>query len=126
MLSVTLSASARSIEKREYHPSPGGYNPEVLTNPHVKWLQERIQEARSVKVGMSYADLLKVYQMEGGAQFLPPDGGPPDRYVLKTCPFIQVRVEFKMPPNIEPKFVNDQDIKIAKISELILEYPAMD
>ena len=45
---------------------------------HDKWLQERYFEALSIKEGMTRAELLEVFRMDGGLQpFLP------TRYVLR-------------------------------------------
>ena len=58
---------------------------------HDKWLQERYFEALSIKEGMTRAELLKVFRMDGGLQsFLP------TRYVLRNSNFIKVDVEFEV------------------------------
>ena len=59
---------------------------------HDQWLQERYFEATSIKEGMTRADLVKLFRMDGGLQpFLP------TRYVLKSSSFIKVDVEFDVP-----------------------------
>ena len=59
---------------------------------HDQWLQERYVEATSIKEGMTRADLLKVFRMDGGLQpYLP------NRYVLKSSNLIKVDVEFDVP-----------------------------
>lgn len=59
---------------------------------HDQWLQERYFEATSIKEGMTRADLVKIFGIDGGLQpFLP------TRYVLKSSSFIKVDVEFDVP-----------------------------
>lgn len=59
---------------------------------HDQWLQERYFEAISIKEGMTRADLVKIFRMDGGLQpFLP------TRYVLKSSSVIKVDVEFDVP-----------------------------
>jgi hypothetical protein len=59
---------------------------------HEAWLRDRLREARSIKAGVSKADLLKVFTPDGGLQPI-----PPERYVLRTCPYIKVDVQFQLP-----------------------------
>ena len=59
---------------------------------HDQWLQERYFEATSIKAGMTRADLLKFFRIDGGLQPL-----LPTRYVLKRTTLIKVDVEFDVP-----------------------------
>jgi hypothetical protein len=59
---------------------------------HDQWLQERYFEATSIKEGMTRADLVKIFRMDGGLQPM-----LPTRYVLKSSSFIKVDVEFDVP-----------------------------
>jgi hypothetical protein len=59
---------------------------------HDQWLQERYFEAISIKEGMTRAELLKIFRMDGGLQLL-----LPTRYVLKSSSLIKVDIEFDVP-----------------------------
>src|ERR1700690_302866 len=56
---------------------------------HYTWLVQRLKEAYSIRVGMTRADLLKVFEPDGGLNRV-----PPVRYVLRTCSLIKVDVQF--------------------------------
>jgi len=73
---------------------------------HDKWLQAKYSEAISVKVGMTRADLLKLFRMDGGLQPL----GIPTRYVLRGTTLIKVDVEFEKPSDSK-KVVVPEDLK---------------
>ena len=54
------------------------------------WLEERYREAASVKVGSTYADVVKHFRADGG--LMPIRGG---RYVNILCPLMKIDVEFE-------------------------------
>src|SRR2546430_1369593 len=56
---------------------------------HQQWLEERYKEAISIKPGMSRADLIKLFDEDGGMQMI-----AATRYVLKSCRLIQIEVKF--------------------------------
>ena len=89
---------------------------------HYKWLVERMQEADSVSVGMSRADLLKVFEPDGGLNRI-----PPVRYVLRSCPLIKVDVQFEIS---RERYLSqrpaDTELKITAISKPYLESPIME
>jgi hypothetical protein len=68
---------------------------------HDEWLRERYFEATSIKEGMTRADLIKVFGMDGGLQ----PAGVPTRYVLKSSNMIKVDVEFELPEGAKGKIV---------------------
>jgi len=99
---------------------------------HDQWLQERYFEATSIKEGMTRADLVKIFRMDGGLQpFLP------TRYVLKSSSLIKVDVEFDVPEGgkVLPEdlrfemddlkdqfqFVSNDKLKIKRISRPYVE-----
>jgi len=88
-------------------------------------------EATSIKEGMTRADLLKVFTMDGGLQLL-----LPTRYVLKNSNLIKVDVEFDVPlgNRIAPEdmrfgrsesegfqFVSNDMLRIKRISKPYIE-----
>jgi hypothetical protein len=103
--------------------APGqGWPPTKEEVGHEKWLVERMQEATSIKTGMSRADLLKVFGADGGLQSI-----PPERYVLKSCRYIKVEVQFRLgSPRPLAHIPPDEQIVILKISAPYLAYPTED
>ena len=55
-----------------------------------EWLVNSLKEMQKVKVGMTRADLLKVFTTEGGLST-----GLNRTYVYRECPLIKVDVEFE-------------------------------
>ena len=97
------------------------YSSETSTNEsHMRWLEERLKEAESVKVGMSRADLLATYQQEGGIY-----KELPTRYFLKSCRYIRISVEFEVDTQ-EKAPASDDEIKIKNIVGPCLGYPIYD
>jgi hypothetical protein len=89
---------------------------------HCKWLSERLQEVRSVRPGMTEAQLLKVFYPDGGIQHF-----QPQVFVLRSCYMIKVDVTFDLPEgfsreNLPPP----NDVRIKSISKPYLEYPHAD
>jgi hypothetical protein len=88
---------------------------------HEQWLADRIKEAKSVTVGMSRADLLKVFDRGGGFQVI-----PAETYVLRSCLLIKVNVNFDMSATDRHEPIPDKDLKIKTISEPYLGYVVLD
>ncbi|HMH45526.1 MAG TPA: hypothetical protein VK557_18705 [Pyrinomonadaceae bacterium] len=88
---------------------------------HQQWLEERYKEATSIKPGMSRADLLKLFDEDGGFQ-----GIPASRYVLKSCQLIQIEVKFDTKYGVNYKPVPDENLKIVEVSKPYLERMAED
>lgn len=55
-----------------------------------EWVASSLREMQKVKVGMTRADLLKVFTTEGGLST-----GLSRTYVYRGCPYIKVDVEFE-------------------------------
>jgi len=84
---------------------------------HWDWLGHLLDEAYSIQVGMSRADLLKVFEVDGGLQLV-----PPERYVLRSCYMIKVKVQFELPKGTSrAKLPPDNEMKISAISKPYLE-----
>jgi hypothetical protein len=88
---------------------------------HDRWLKERYAEATSVKVGMTRADLKKVFDQDGGLQ---PATRP--RYVLKSSDIIKVDVEFAIPEGMNHRNAPDDLVHIKDISKPYLEEHYLD
>ena len=92
----------------------------VLTADEAKrwdWLGHLLDEAYSIQVGMSRADLLKVFEVDGGLQLV-----PPERYILRSCQMIKAKVQFELPKGTSrAKLPPDNEMKISAISKPYLE-----
>lgn len=88
---------------------------------HGQWLKERYEEATSIKVGMTRADLKKLYYEDGGFQ-----SATKYRYVLKSSGLIKVDVEFDSPGDMNNRTATDQLIRIKSISKPYLEEMFLD
>lgn len=86
---------------------------------HCLWLSDRLEEATSIKPGMSKADLTKVFMEDGGLQHF-----QPQRYVLRSCTLIKVDVTFEG-PDIRGVTL-DSALKVKSISKPYLEPMFMD
>lgn len=94
---------------------------------HTEWVAESLKEMQKIKVGMSRADLLKVFTTEGGLST-----GLNRTYVFRGCPFIKVDVEFD--PVGRPARDGEERITLAeqnedlikKISKPYLDWSIMD
>ena len=80
------------------------------------WVEDLYKEATSIKVGMSRADLLKVFEVDDGVQRI-----PAERYVLRSYPHIKVRVEFDVKYGQGYKEKPDAEIIIKSISKPYVE-----
>jgi len=103
---------------------------------HCRWLAERLDEANSIKEGMTRTDLLKTFVPDGGLQRL-----LPETYVLRSCSLIKVRVTFALPKGMSDKDATrlmpfgdtsqrdvaiNSEIKIVSVSTPYLERAFMD
>lgn len=55
-----------------------------------EWIADSLKEIQTIKVGMTRADLLKIFTTEGGLST-----GLNRTYVYRQCPYIKVDVEFE-------------------------------
>ena len=121
-IALFLGVAASSlVAGRERAQSHGGIRTEEDSRLY-QWLLDRMLEAESIKVGMSRADLLRVFMPDGGLQRI-----PASRYVLRSGDLIKVDVEFGFPEgaslqNLPP----DVELMISKKSRPYLEPMATD
>ncbi len=92
---------------------------------HIRWLEDRVKEAESIKVGMSHAELLKLFVPQGGFAV---QTNPPNLYVLKSCSMIHIEVTFNVDEEkaLTGKKTNFDDLRIEHISPLYLGWTASD
>lgn len=78
VVSLVLTVSALSVQ------SP------PQSQEQTEWIAHSLKQMQTVKVGMTRADLLKVFTTEGGLS-----SGLNRTYVYRQCPLIKVDVEFE-------------------------------
>jgi hypothetical protein len=88
---------------------------------HSEWIAQSLREMETIKVGMTRADLLKVFTEEGGLSTR-----TQRQYVYRECPYIKVAVEFERIGNVEAPFPENEKDKIVKISRPFLEWLVID
>jgi hypothetical protein len=93
----------------------------TVEQTHPQWLVERIGEAKSIAAGMSRADLLRVFEQDGGLNSI-----PARRYVLRSCRYIKVDVEFDITQGSYSRAMPDESLRISSISEPYLGYIVTD
>ncbi len=88
---------------------------------HCEWIAQSLREMETIKVGMTRADLLKVFSEEGGLSTR-----TQRQYVYRECLYIKVAVEFERVGNVEAPFPENGEDKIVKISRPFLEWSVID
>jgi hypothetical protein len=92
-----------------------------------EWVASSLKEMQKIKVGMTRADLLKVFTTEGGLST-----GLDRTYVYRKCPYIKVDVEFAAvgrparDKNGRVTLVEASGDVIRKISRPYLEWSVLD
>ena len=89
-----------------------------------EWIADTLKEIQKIKIGMTRADLLKVFTTEGGLS------SPFSRtYVYRECPYIKVDVEFEPVGRRDAEgrvtHETNEDV-IKKISRPYLEWGIID
>ena len=91
------------------------------TGAHTEWVAKSLKEMETIKVGMSRADLLRVFKEEGGISTR-----AWRRYAYRDCPYVKIDVEFEPVGEVEDKVSQSPQDKIAKISKPFLEWSITD
>ena len=91
------------------------------TDEHTEWIAKSLKEIEGVKIGMTRADLLKVFEEEAGLS-----SRTWRCYVYRNCAYIKVDVEFESVSKIENTPKENGNDKIIKISKPFLEWSIMD
>ena len=87
---------------------------------HSEWIAQSLREMETIKVGMTRADLLRVFREEGGLSTR-----TQRQYVYRECLYIKVAVEFEPVETTEVLRENGRD-KIVKISRPFIEWSVLD
>lgn len=84
---------------------------------HVQWVAQTIKTMQTVKVGMTRAQLERVFVTEGGLSTT-----AERTYVYRGCPYFKVDVQFET----DPANPNRESDKITRISKPYLDWPTSD
>lgn len=94
---------------------------------NVKWVAHVLEQIERIKLGMTRADLLKVFTTEGGLST-----GLQRTYVSRSCPYFKVDATFRAVgrPDKDAEgrvtLVEDSRDEILSISRPYLEFSVMD
>ena len=88
---------------------------------HQEWIAKSLREIEAVKVGMTRADLAKVFTTEGGLSTR-----TQQRFVYRECRYIKVDVEFEAVGEPKNQTLLQPEDKITKISKPFLEWSIID
>lgn len=97
------------------HP-PQVFSPPPMPAPQTPWVAASLKEMETVKVGMTRAQLLKVFTDEGGLSTR-----TDEVYVYHACPYFKVRVTFH-PVGKDAGYFGNMNDKIVSISEPFLQW----
>ena len=86
-----------------------------------QWIADSLLEMQSIKRGMTRADLLQVFQEEGGLSTR-----TERRYAYRDCPYIKVNVTFEPVEALDDGHVNHPTDKIRNVSQPFLEWMISD
>jgi hypothetical protein len=100
--------------------------PMVVDQGLTRSMDQVLKDVSSIQSGMSRADLLRVFTMEGG-----PSTRDEAQYVYRRCPYIKVIVKFRRPPDADVDWGGAPDEEwsgdvIESISKPFLEYSMGD
>ena len=87
---------------------------------HVKWVEAGLREMETIKVGMTRAELLKVFVEEGGLSTR-----KSRTYAYRKCPYFKVTFEFT-PVGEGTGFPESSKDEITKISQPFLQRSVID
>jgi hypothetical protein len=85
------------------------------------WVLKSLKRMETVKVGMTRAELLKVFGEEGGLSTR-----TQRTYVYKECRYFKVNVKFEAVGNVEERLGESPDDKIFEISKPYIDYSILD
>jgi hypothetical protein len=122
-LTIVLAGCA---SHKSVTPTSQSEMPSIQTSLHEQWLQERLNEARSIKVGSTFSALAKHFAFDGG-----PNGN--DGYFrcdLISCPSIKIDVVLvdssgkKIKLSIFDKM--PADVRVSSVSKPYRQEPISD
>ena len=91
------------------------------TMGHSEWVARSLNAIETIKVGMTRADLLKLFTVEGGLSTR-----TSRTFVFRECPYIKVDVGFEPVGALQDKLKEHNGDKIIRISKPYLEKVVVD
>jgi hypothetical protein len=85
------------------------------------WLDERLKEAESIRVGNTYADVVKVFRRDGGLSSV-----TKHRFVLILCPFLKIDIEFEDTSGVKVRYPVPDTARVARVSKPYFEREFLD
>ena len=116
-LALALALTLRPSSAQEAEGAP----PARGTQSHEDWVLKSLKRMEWVKAGMTRADLLKVFDVEGGISTR-----QQRTYVYRGCPFFKVDVKFQAVGVLEEDATESAADEIVEISKPYLDYRVAD
>ena len=85
------------------------------------WLEQRLKEAESIRVGDTYADVVKIFRGDGGLASV-----TKHRFVLILCPFLKVDMEFEDRSGGKARYPIPDTARVVSVSKPYFEREYMD
>ncbi|MCI0377767.1 MAG: hypothetical protein L0215_09185 [Gemmataceae bacterium] len=100
---------------------PKKKKPAEAESPHTEWLAKSLREMQTIRPGMTRAELLKVFQEQGGLSTR-----TQRTYAYRGSPYIHVDVTFEAVGAPQDKLTESAHDKITKITKPYLEWTFSD
>lgn len=124
-LSVTLAAGALALAftlpPSSAQESEGAWPTPPRPESHSDWVLRSLKQMESVKVGMTRADLLRVFREEAGLSTR-----QQRTYVYRGCPYFKMEVKFQAIGVLEDGVEESPDDQIVEMSKPFLDYRVAD
>lgn len=117
-ISLTIFAISLVVAGLTVFARSGAQSHDATT--HSEWVAQSLKEMETIKVGMTRADLLRVFREEGGLSTR-----TQRQYVYRECIYIKVAVEFEPVETTAVLPENGKD-KVVKISRPFIEWSVID
>jgi|SRR5947209_15292046 len=88
---------------------------------HQEWVQKSLTEMETIRVGMTRADLLKVFVEEGGIS-----SRTTETFAYRECPYFKVNVQFEPVGDVHGNDSGSHGDKIVNISKPYLDWIVAD
>jgi len=118
LLSVSSLHNAYGAPKA---PSARTVDAQAAASSHTRWIAHSLREMQTIQIGMTRAQLLKVFRTEGGLSTR-----QWRRYVYRDCPCIKVNVRFKAYASSKYPHAESARDRIVAISQPFLEWSIMN
>ena len=85
------------------------------------WLEQRLKEAESIRLGSTYADVVKHFRGDGGIA-----APTKHRFVLILCPFLKIDVEFEDKKGVKARHPVPAAARVVSVSRPYFEREFLD